>query len=129
MDFRPIKDGALPVGTRRGGDTSYPGLFGNFHSSVFELAEEQSQPKSPLGTPARDKKPSDPILLQGGHSISPSQIVDLKRSAMGRLRSRKYNILVELARDQIADHREWELIDELEAIGNQEQVIRTIKFD
>lgn len=129
MDFRPVKDGALPTGMRRRRHDSCSGIFGNIDSAIYELAQEQ--PKSPgsLGTPERVPVSSNSILLQGGKSVSPSEVVGLKRSTMARLRSRKYNILVELARDNIAEHVEWQLVDELEAIGDQEKVIRTLKFD
>ena len=128
MELEPSKD--RTVSSRNWGSRHYTpsGLCGNKQSAGDWLAERIKR-KSPLGSPKGDEEPSDPVLLQGGHEISPSKIVDLKRSIMGRLGSRQYQLLIELAGDNIGDEREWELIDELEAIRDQREVIRSIKFD
>lgn len=128
MDLEPSKD--RTISSRNWGSRHYTpsGLSGDCESAGHWVAKKLER-KSSLGSPKRNKKPSDTILLQGGLEISPSKIVDLKGSIMGRLGSRQYNLLIELAGDNIGDEREWELIDELEAIRDQREVIRSIKFD
>ena len=128
MDINASEDGYVSSGDGRGGHFTLAGLSGDRLSSGDWLAERLER-KGTLGEKDGNEKPSDPVLLQGGHAISPSKVMDVKRCLLGRLGSRQFNILLELAGDNIGDEREWELYEELEAIGNQREVVRSIKFD
>ena len=128
MDINESQDSVVSSGSGRGRNFTLAGVSGDQLSAGDWLAERLER-KSALGTPDGNEEPSDPVLLQTGHTISPTKVMDVKRCLLGRLGSRQFSILLELAGDNIGDEREWELYDELEAIGNQREVVRSIKFD
>jgi len=128
MACNASEDDIVSSGNGGRGNITLAGLSGNRLSAGDWLAERLER-KGTLGTPKGDQKSGDTVLLQGGLQISPSEVVDLKRSILGRLGSRQLNIMLELAGDNISDEREWELWDELEALGNQREVVRAIKFN
>ena len=131
MEYRTPQNSPVSSGTRGRRNNPFARLPGVEDAQADGMVEE-SEWESPLGEENGNKEPSDPLLLQGRHKISPTKIMDCKRRYLGRLVGRRLDILIELTRHYRGEDiggEEWELLDELEAIGRAEEVVRRLVYD